>query len=192
MLSFSQKLMQTQKLSPQQIQYQKLLQLNTLALEQRIKAEIEMNPLLDEQLLDEVEISEEQTENDPVETGDDEIESISDDYEVEDFMNDVVLETESPVPALLLLSDMMAPGWDVEIDGQDADLLRADLVLRAVALPAGNHVVRFHYRDPSVRAGLGLSLSGALVVLFLLLPAAIFPRRRSGGKTTTGDGIADD
>ena len=43
MLSFSQKLMQTQKLSPQQIQYQKLLQLNTLALEQRIKAEIEMN-----------------------------------------------------------------------------------------------------------------------------------------------------
>ena len=38
----------TQKLSPQQIQYIKLLQLPTLALEQRIKAELESNPLLEE------------------------------------------------------------------------------------------------------------------------------------------------
>lgn len=94
MLSFSQKLMQTQKLSPQQIQYQKLLQLNTLALEQRIKAEIEMNPLLDEQLLDEVEISQEQTENDPAETGEDESESVADDYEVEDYMNEGDLDAD--------------------------------------------------------------------------------------------------
>lgn len=94
MLSFSQKLMQTQKLSPQQIQYQKLLQLNTMALEQRIKAEIEMNPLLDEQLLDEVEISQEQSENDPVESGEDEVESIADDYEVEDYMNEGDLDSD--------------------------------------------------------------------------------------------------
>ena len=47
MLSLSQKLSQQQKLSPQQIQYQKLLQLNTLALEQRIKNELEINPVLD-------------------------------------------------------------------------------------------------------------------------------------------------
>lgn len=37
-----------QKLSPQQIQYIKLLQLPTLALEQRIKEEMELNPVLDE------------------------------------------------------------------------------------------------------------------------------------------------
>jgi DNA-directed RNA polymerase specialized sigma54-like protein len=50
MLSLSQRLSQTQKLSPQQIQYQKLLQLNTLALEQRIKTELEMNPVLEEEM----------------------------------------------------------------------------------------------------------------------------------------------
>lgn len=94
MLSFSQKLMQTQKLSPQQIQYQKLLQLNTMALEQRIKAEIEMNPLLDEQLLDEVEISQEEIENDPVESGEDEFESVADDYEIEDYMNEGDLDSD--------------------------------------------------------------------------------------------------
>ena len=37
-----------QKLSPQQIQLMKMLQLPTVALEQRIKEEMEINPALDE------------------------------------------------------------------------------------------------------------------------------------------------
>ncbi len=48
MLNLHQKQSLQQKLSPQQIQYIKLLQLPTLALEQRIKAELESNPLLEE------------------------------------------------------------------------------------------------------------------------------------------------
>jgi len=44
--SLSQKM--TQKLSPQQIQLMKLLQITTLALEQRIKEELESNPALEE------------------------------------------------------------------------------------------------------------------------------------------------
>lgn len=44
----SQKQSLQQRLSPQQIQYIKLLQLPTLALEQRIKEEMELNPVLDE------------------------------------------------------------------------------------------------------------------------------------------------
>ncbi|MEM1125028.1 MAG: RNA polymerase factor sigma-54 [Bacteroidota bacterium] len=55
MLNLQQKLSQQQKLSPQQIQYIKLLQLPTLALEQRIKSEMEINPLLEEGMLDEEE-----------------------------------------------------------------------------------------------------------------------------------------
>ena len=45
-LSLQQKLLQ--KLSPQQIQLMKLLQLPTVALEQRVKEELESNPALDE------------------------------------------------------------------------------------------------------------------------------------------------
>ncbi|CAN5564608.1 RNA polymerase factor sigma-54 [soil metagenome] len=48
MLNLHQKQSLQQKLSPQQIQYIKLLQLPTLALEQRIKSELESNPLLEE------------------------------------------------------------------------------------------------------------------------------------------------
>ena len=47
-LSQSQLLKLSQKLSPQQIQMIKLLELPTLLLEQRIKQEIEENPILEE------------------------------------------------------------------------------------------------------------------------------------------------
>ncbi len=106
---------------------------------------------------------------------------------VVDSMNEVVLETTSPVPALLLLSDMMTPGWRVQVDGRDAVLLQADLILRAVALEAGSHTVRFHYQDRSVRAGLTLSLCGLILVAGLLVP---WRRLRPGPKA--GNGTADE
>lgn len=51
----NQKQTQKQRLSPQQIQYIKLLQLPTIALEERIKEELEENPLLEEGEPDELE-----------------------------------------------------------------------------------------------------------------------------------------
>lgn len=59
-LSLQHKMMM--KLSPQQVQYLKMLQLPTLALEQKIKAELEMNPLLEEGIEDELELVEQQQE----------------------------------------------------------------------------------------------------------------------------------
>lgn len=64
MLNLQQRQSLQQKLSPQQIQYIKLLQLPTLALEQRIKAELEVNPLLEE---GEEELEAEATQNDEAE-----------------------------------------------------------------------------------------------------------------------------
>jgi len=104
-----------------------------------------------------------------------------------DSLNEVVVRTESPVPALLLLSDMMAPGWQVQVDGREEALLEADLVLRAVALEAGTHTVRFHYRDRSVRAGLTLSVIGVILVAMSLIPLKRFRRG-----TNAKDGAIDD
>jgi RNA polymerase sigma-54 factor len=60
--SLQQKLLQ--KLSPQQIQLMKLLQVPTVALEQRIKEELESNPALDEGVENEREIDQEEYEDD--------------------------------------------------------------------------------------------------------------------------------
>lgn len=97
---------------------------------------------------------------------------------VHDGLDEVVLRTEAPVPALLLLADMFAPGWSVEVDGQPKPLLRADLVLRAVAVGAGPHEVRFVYSDPSVRAGLWATLGGGLIAL-LLIVSPLFRRKKT-------------
>src|SRR5688572_12443190 len=50
MLSLSQRQSLQQRLSPQQVQYLKMLQLPVIALEQRIKQELEVNPMLEELL----------------------------------------------------------------------------------------------------------------------------------------------
>lgn len=100
MLSLQQRLALQQKLSPQQIQYQKLLQLNTLALEQRIKTELELNPILEETLDEELTL--EQSEDDSGEeetTTSDEDEqenydSKDDEFDLEDFMNEAEIENE--------------------------------------------------------------------------------------------------
>jgi RNA polymerase sigma-54 factor len=91
MLNLTQRLSQQQKLSPQQIQYQKLLQLNTLALEQRIKNELELNPILEELADSELELSEEKDEKDD-EAAEEKESSEGDEFELEDFMNDLDFE----------------------------------------------------------------------------------------------------
>lgn len=95
MLSLHQKQSLQQKLSPQQIQYQKLLQLNTLSLEQRIKTELELNPILEEVLEQEEELSLDQKEENPDNQNEDEVEefeSKEDEFELEDFMNETEMD----------------------------------------------------------------------------------------------------
>jgi hypothetical protein len=104
---------------------------------------------------------------------------------VNDGLDEVVLQVDSPTAALLLLADMNTPGWQVEVDGASRPLLKADLVLRAVALEAGAHTVRFHYSDPSVRRGLFMSVTGVILALLLIAAPLLLDRRSvaAGGST---------
>ncbi len=99
MLSLHQRLALQQKLSPQQIQYQKLLQLNTLALEQRIKTELELNPILEETLEEEMTLDQlEENPDDQEESASSEEEetydSKDDEFELEDYMNEAEIDYE--------------------------------------------------------------------------------------------------
>ncbi|MFU8811968.1 MAG: RNA polymerase factor sigma-54 [Balneolaceae bacterium] len=67
---FGQKQTQQQKLSPQQIQFVKLLQMPSMGLEQRIKEEMEMNPVLEQEAPEEFqEIVQESEPDAPEEEG---------------------------------------------------------------------------------------------------------------------------
>lgn len=93
MLQLNQKLSQQLQLLPQQILYQKLLQLNNLSLEQRIKEELDLNPVLEEVPVDEVSQTqeEEHTSSEMESLLTDELEKENEEIEtftIEDFMND--------------------------------------------------------------------------------------------------------
>ncbi len=95
MLSLNQRMSQQQRLSPQQIQYQKLLQLNTLALEQRIKTELEINPVLEEEM--EISLEQDDKERDSEtekETEDEFSDKDNEEFDLEDYMNDDDLDHE--------------------------------------------------------------------------------------------------
>lgn len=79
-----------QKLSPQQIQLMKLLQLPTMELEQRIKQEIEENPALDE--------GREKTESEEYDdTYEDERSEAEQDFDINDYLDDDVPQYKTSV-----------------------------------------------------------------------------------------------
>jgi RNA polymerase sigma-54 factor len=81
--SLQQKLLQ--KLSPQQIQLIKLLEIPTMQLEQRIKQELEENPLLEEG----TEVDENiQDDNNDEEINEDNLNESNDEFSLEDYIND--------------------------------------------------------------------------------------------------------
>jgi RNA polymerase sigma-54 factor len=102
-LKQSQYLKMQQKLLPQQIQLMKLLQLPTMALEERIKEELELNPALeedsdrsDEEELYSNEDSSEEAEvefDDTGEVKEKEVERIDDGVSMEDYMGDEELDS---------------------------------------------------------------------------------------------------
>ena len=90
MIQISQRLMLQQKQSPQQVLLSTLLQLPVLRLEQRIKQELELNPLLeiDMEVEQEMEMKEEDSEKEETEEDEEKEEEDEEEIDWEDILND--------------------------------------------------------------------------------------------------------
>jgi hypothetical protein len=58
---------------------------------------------------------------------------------------DVVVEVDAPAGGILVLNDVWHPWWRAGIDGADAEILKANVLFRAVVVPKGTHTVRFTF-----------------------------------------------
>ena len=58
---------------------------------------------------------------------------------------EVVVEVDSPSGGVLVLNDVWHPWWRATIDGAETEILRANVLFRAVQVPPGKFTVRFTF-----------------------------------------------
>jgi hypothetical protein len=57
----------------------------------------------------------------------------------------VVVEVDAAHAGFVVLNDVWHPWWTVDVDGEDVPILRANVLFRAVHVPAGRHVLTFAF-----------------------------------------------
>jgi hypothetical protein len=92
----------------------------------------------------------------------------------------VELTADLQAPGVVVLADVYYPGWELTIDGERAEILRVNRMMRGAAVGAGSHRLVYAYFPPSFRLGMMISLA-TLAALVLLggrrLARALKPRR---------------
>jgi hypothetical protein len=58
---------------------------------------------------------------------------------------EIEVSVEAPDGGFLVLNDVWHPWWRATIDGAPTEILRANVIFRAVVLPPGAHMVRFSF-----------------------------------------------
>lgn len=85
-------------------------------------------------------------------------------------------------PRLVFFSVPNDAGWSAAVDGEEVEIVPAQVGFMAVPVPAGEHEIVFRYTTPGLRLGGLLSLGAAgLLIGYLLLGAFLPQRERKAG-----------
>lgn len=85
--------------------------------------------------------------------------------------NELEFKTQSKTPQLAVLSEIYYPkGWKMFVDEKEVPYIKADYLLRAVFVPAGNHTVKMLFEPEVITKGKTISLIafGLFVLLSIL------------------------
>ena len=84
--------------------------------------------------------------------------------------NYLAYESKSEKDQLAVFSEIYYPkGWNATIDGKTAPHFRANYLLRAMVVPAGNHKIEFRFEPKSFYTGEKVAFAGSLLLIFMLL-----------------------
>lgn len=82
--------------------------------------------------------------------------------------NELEFKSTSKTPQLAVFSEIYYPhGWKVSVDGKEVDYVKADYLLRAVHVPAGNHNIKMVFEPEVIEKGKWISL--LCFALFIIL-----------------------
>jgi len=82
------------------------------------------------------------------------------------------VKTASSGAAFLVTSDVLYPGWQASIDGNQVEIYQTNYAFRGVVVPAGNHVVRFEFKPRSFYYGAQVSLLAVVLMIGVVLGMA--------------------
>ncbi len=82
----------------------------------------------------------------------------------------IAYESSSTVNGLAVFSEIYYPiGWKATIDGKEVPILRADYVLRALEVPAGNHVIEFSFEPAPYLIGNRITMASSWILILVSL-----------------------
>jgi hypothetical protein len=79
----------------------------------------------------------------------------------------VVIDAALKNDGFVVLTDTYYPGWYAYIDGKPTEILRANYLFRALAVPTGHHHISFSYEPLSFRIGMILAIAGVVLSIVL-------------------------
>ena len=91
--------------------------------------------------------------------------------------NRLTYDVKSETGGIVVFSEVYYPGWTATIDGKPAEVGRADYILRALQMPAGNHKVELVFEPKSVNNTETVAYI-AYAVLFIVIAIGIFMEYR--------------
>ena len=94
----------------------------------------------------------------------------------------VSLAVSAPQAAYLILADAWHPGWRATVNGQPAPIQRANLIFRALPLPAGDSAVVFSFEPDLWRAALYIGCALWLITLLAALKPGLMKKVISRGR----------
>ena len=87
-----------------------------------------------------------------------------------------VYKTQSSSAQVLVFSEIYyKDSWKAYLDGKEVPYFRADYLLRAMYVPAGNHTIEFICKSDTVKKGRIINLAGSVLLIALLLSALCLP-----------------
>ena len=99
--------------------------------------------------------------------------------------NQLEFKTQSKTPQLAVFSEIYYPkGWKMLLDGKEVPYIKANYLLRAVFVPAGNHEVRMVFEPEVIEKGKMISMSAFGIFLLLSVGGFLKFRRKTAVKNT--------
>ena len=98
--------------------------------------------------------------------------------------NHLAYETQNAQDGIAVFSEIYYPdGWQVSIDGQPAELARANYILRCLYVPAGKHTIEMRFDPQSLHVTEGIAYT-ALAILLAGALVTVFAQRRKASSAS--------